>query len=142
MQKDFDTWNKEKKAIHQNGIAPFYHEREVWWCALGVNVGVEIDGKHTTFERPAVILRKFNNQMLWVIPVTSQVKSSPFYEPFTFDEKEYFAALTQLRTVSTKRLLRKIGMIPKEAFVRIREKTAAFIMNEDPQSGSSRRPKP
>ena len=132
----------EKKQVHQKPEVVGVHEREIWWVAFGVNVGVEIDGKHTTFERPAVILRKFNNQMLWAIPVTSQTKETPFYQRFSLDGKEYYTALTQLRTISAKRLLRKIGMIPKEDFSLMQEKIAAFIMNEDPQSGSSRRPKP
>ena len=41
MEKDFDGWNETKKQIHGRHDAPFYHERELWWCTLGVNVGFE-----------------------------------------------------------------------------------------------------
>lgn len=44
MKKDFDEWNAKKKEIHKGGEAPFYNEREIWWCALGANVGFEQDG--------------------------------------------------------------------------------------------------
>lgn len=145
MEKDFDRWNNRKKAVHSAKDTVGIHEREVWWVSLGVNVDVEIDGKQETFERPVIILRKFNNQMVWVLPVTSQKKDTRFYERFVFGGNEYFAALTQLRTVSTKRFLRKIGMIPKEDFARMQQSIIVFVSNktdEDPQSGSSRRPKP
>ena len=60
--KDFDTWNALKKHIHQKRFLAFVHAREVWWCSLGLNVGTEQDGKHTAFERPVLILRKFNRE--------------------------------------------------------------------------------
>ncbi|OGG59191.1 hypothetical protein A2765_01200 [Candidatus Kaiserbacteria bacterium RIFCSPHIGHO2_01_FULL_56_24] len=41
MQKDFDRWNKEKKHLHGDGGRPFYHVREIWWCAVGTNIGFE-----------------------------------------------------------------------------------------------------
>src|SRR3989344_7313116 len=141
MQKDFDKWNNRKKLIHMTADVIGIHEREVWWVSLGINVGVEIDGKQQTYERPVIVLRKFNNQMVWVLPITSQKKNPPFYEHFIFGDKAYFAALTQLRTISTKRFLRKIGMIPKTDFARMQERIVVFVLNkkdEDPTSGSSR----
>ena len=144
MQKDFDGWNEMKKEVHRQPDIIGVHERELWWVSFGLNVGIEIDGKQETFERPGIILRKFNNQMLWILPATSQQKDSPFYERFLFGGKEYFAALTQLRTVSTKRLLRKIGMIPVGDFTLMQEKVATFALNvrSPAQGGTSRRPKP
>jgi hypothetical protein len=44
MQKDFDKWNETKKKIHDRINTPFFNEREVWWCVLGRNIGVEQDG--------------------------------------------------------------------------------------------------
>ncbi|MEK7104887.1 MAG: hypothetical protein AAB868_02505 [Patescibacteria group bacterium] len=41
MEKDFDNWNKRKKEI--NSEEPnFYHEKEIRWCSLGINIGNEI----------------------------------------------------------------------------------------------------
>jgi mRNA interferase MazF len=56
MEKDFDRWNKKKKALNETDFTDYVHEREVWWCALGVNVGLEADGKHDNFERPVLVL--------------------------------------------------------------------------------------
>jgi mRNA interferase MazF len=69
MEKDFDRWNKKKKTLHQTHFTHFVHEREVWWCALGANVGVEADGKHDNFERPVLVLRKFNRDAVLVVPL-------------------------------------------------------------------------
>ena len=145
MEKDFDRWNDVKKNVHREPDIIGLHQRELWLIAFGLNVGVEIDGKHTSFERPGIVLRKFNNQMTWVLPVTSQEKDSPFYERFTFNDQAYYVALTQLRTVSTKRYLRKIGMIPMADFERMQQKVSRFaLLNErsPAQGGAPRRPKP
>ena len=60
MQKDFDKWNLEKKSIHSNQEFPFYNEREIWWCSLGVNVGFEQDGTGQKFDRPVLVIKGFN----------------------------------------------------------------------------------
>lgn len=140
-EKDFDKWNEIKKSVEEKPDNFGVHDREIWWVSLGLNIGVEIDGKNKDFERPVLILRKFNRQMVWILPITSRARNEQFYEKFLFGEREYFVAITQIRTVSTKRLLRKIGMIPIGDFEQIKQKLALFI-NENPQSGFSRRPKP
>ena len=71
MAKAFDQWNIFKKWLDAKQAAGglFFHEREIWWCSLGMNVGVEIDGKNFRFERPVLIVRRFNNHMLWIAPL-------------------------------------------------------------------------
>ena len=144
MEKDFDGWNRVKKSTHGKPEVFGVHEREIWWVSFGVNVGVEIDGKNPNFERPALILRKFNREMVWVLPTTLQAKDKKFHEKFSLGGKDYFVVLTQMRTVSTKRFLRKIGMMPQEDFGRIRQRTAEFVRNNEnpPFDGLSRRPRP
>ena len=39
MEKDFDRWNSSKKRIDADLNEIDYHEREIWWCSIGVNVG-------------------------------------------------------------------------------------------------------
>lgn len=145
MHKDFDRWNKVKKATHSRPDNLGVHERELWWISLGLNVGVETDGKHETFERPVLVVRKFNRQMAWVLPTTTRMGDARFYHPFVFGGGTYTVILTQIRTVSTKRFIRKIGMMEESDFEKIREQCGAFFSdkNENPrQSGFSRRPKP
>ena len=133
MEKDFDRWNARKKYIHTRPDNVGAHECEIWWLSLGVNVGVEIDGKHNNFERPVLVIKRFNRQMAWILPTTSRIKSNRFHEKFLFNGDTYFVALTQIRTISTKRFLRKIGMIPKIDFCRIKQRLDKLIeTNEDP----------
>ena len=144
MKKDFDKWNSVKKITESKPETFGIHEREIWWASFGLNIGVETDGKNNDFERPALIIRKFNRQMVWVIPTTLQAKNEKFHEKFTLEDKEYFVAITQLRTISTKRFLRKIGMMPREDFEKVKQRIVEFLQkNENPPlSGFSRRPKP
>lgn len=144
MKKDFDGWNEVKKLTDGKPDNFGVHERELWWMSFGINVGVEIDGKNVYFDRPALILRKFNRQMVWILPTTQQAKDEKFHEKFSFDGNVYFVALTQIRTVSTKRFIRKIGMLSQSDFNKVKARVIEFIQkNENPPlSGSPRRPKP
>lgn len=133
MDKDFDEWNRVKKFTNDKPETFGVHEREIWWISFGLNIGVEIDGKNPNFERPGVIIRKFNREMAWVLPITLQAKSKKFHEKFLFGNKAYFVVLTQVRTVSTKRFLRKIGMMSQDDFDNIKEKMVKIIQkNENP----------
>ncbi len=38
MWKDFEGWNDEKQSIDRRPDAPFYHEREVWWCRPAIRL--------------------------------------------------------------------------------------------------------
>lgn len=143
MQKDFDGWNEVKKLTDGKPDNFGVHEREIWWMSFGVNVGVEIDGKNEYFDRPALVLRKFNRQMVWILPTTQQARDERFYEKFSFGGNIFFVALTQIRTVSTKRFLRKVGMLPQKDFDKVKNRVIEFIKNGNPPlSGSPRRPKP
>jgi len=144
MGKDFDGWNNVKKLTNSKPDNFGVHEREIWWTSFGINVGVEIDGKNEYFERPSLILRKFNRQMVWVLPTTQQAKDEKFHEEFSFGGETFFVALTQIRTVSTKRFLRKIGMLSQEDFDRVKARITEFVQENGnpPLSGFPRRPKP
>ena len=108
MAKDFDRWNTRKKALHEGDFTQFVHEREVWWSALGLNIGVEADGKHKNFERPVLILRKFNRHAVLIVPLTTQTKPNPYRWPFKHKGNSFAAVFSQMRLISTKRLLRKM----------------------------------
>ena len=109
--KDFDSWNKEKKSLENIGhdILSF-HEREIWWCSIGINLGDEQDGKNELFERPVLILKKYSKDMCFVLPLTTQIKNpKPWYQVIVKIEEEINAVnISQGRVISSKRLLRKI----------------------------------
>ncbi len=60
MDKDFDTWNTQKKSIDSELISLPYQERDIWWCSVGVNIGYEEDGHGKRAERPVLIVRGFS----------------------------------------------------------------------------------
>lgn len=107
MQKDFDNWSKKKKVIQDRDRA-FFREGDVWWSSLGVNIGSEEDGKNNEFERPIMILKKFNKEIFWALPITTQQKSGRYYFTYTRDGNQYAILLSQIRLLDSKRLKRKI----------------------------------
>ena len=124
----FVKWTKLKIRLH---IKPedkiYFREREVWWASLGVNIGFEQDGKHAQVERPILILRKFGGKTLWVLPMTSKGKTGKFYHQFDYKDKKYSVILSQLRLISSKRLLRKIRTFPKKDFNEVKRRIKSLI---------------
>lgn len=124
----FIEWTKLKIRLHISLHEIYFREGEIWWASLGVNVGHEQDGKNENFERPILILKKFNQHVLWAVPLTSQVKEdNPYYIKYKLGENVYAAVISQLRLVSSKRLRRKIGMFLAEDFERVRQEIKKLI---------------
>jgi len=135
MSKSFVDWLAEKSRIEERAVKPFFREQEVWWCSIGTNVGVEQDGKGHRFERPVIVFRKFNEQMLWVLPMTSRKKHGRFYFPIHLHTKEQIVVLSQLRVVSGKRLIRRVGKISDSAFSALEQAFSIFLKETDPLRG-------
>ena len=116
MIRKFRKWHELKSNIENKTWLPLFREQEIWWCSLGANIGVEEDGKNTLYERPILILRKFNKEMLWALPMTSKKKEGKFYSSFPMHEQDRTVILSQLRVLSSKRLIRRIGKISDNQF--------------------------
>lgn len=126
--KEFDKWNELKKNLHLRDEEILFHEREVWWCSLGVNIGYEEDGKNKLFERPVLVIKKFNKFVLWILPLTRSKKSGGYYYKIAQgNEDDSVVILSQLRLISSKRLLRKMRMIEKQEFTEISEKVRKYL---------------
>ena len=121
MNKNFDKWNNRKKEINDTVFNSYVHAREVWWCSIGVNVGDEEDGKNDLFERPVLIVKKFNQRIVLVVPLTTKTKDNYYYFTFTYDDKKFAAILSQIRLISTNRLTRRIQTINEGLFEQIRQ---------------------
>ena len=136
MKKDYRTWTPLKKSLN-NSSEPrlFFHEREVWYCHLGENVGFEQDGRGDRFLRPVVIVRKFNNEIFWGIPLTRTQKDLPFYFTFSIQSEteskakneKSTAVLSQIRLVDAKRLRRMIGYISEGDAILLKEELKALL---------------
>lgn len=125
----FSSWNKLKQKIDsREGGKIFLHTREVWWCSLGVNVGGEINGKNELYERPCLMLNVYNKDMALVLPITSIEKKDKFHYEIILDNgKKVYVKLTQVRVISTKRVIRKISTLNKEDFKNIKEKMRDYV---------------
>ena len=128
MHKYFDNWNKEKKNLeHGSHDTLIFHEREIWWCSIGINLGDEQDGKNELFERPVLILKKFNNRVAWVLPMSTKPKEGRYYHSLGYDDRIFTVILSQLRLVSVKRFRRFVRKISPHQFSLIQDKMIGFI---------------
>lgn len=119
MIKDFQTWHTIKWELENKNQNYLFNEREIWWCSVGENIWFEQDGKNDMFERPVLILKKFNHDMFFWAPLTSSSKLHPMRYPYKINETEGSINLSQCRTWSAKRLLRKITKMWEDSFAEI-----------------------
>lgn len=61
MLKKFLEWIGIKEKIHNTSRGPrLYKEGDIWWCAVGENIGIEINGKGKMFSRPVLVYKKLS----------------------------------------------------------------------------------
>lgn len=113
---DFEKINKKGELENPK---PMFRERDIWWCSIGENLWYEQDGKHENYERPVLILKKFSQDMFLWVPLTSNEKSHPLKFPYQINEKDGCINLTQSRTMSVKRLHRRMGKMSEQHFTEI-----------------------
>lgn len=120
--KNFDGWNEKKKRIDVGVKRRFYRVREVWWCALGVNVGFEENGTGIEYQRPVLVLRGLSRETCLVAPLTTSQNFHKYRIPIGIvDGRPAQAILSQVRVVDAKRLVNRIAILDKEIFQKIRK---------------------
>jgi hypothetical protein len=92
-----------------------------------VGQGFEQNGKNENFERPILVFRKFGKDMLWAIPLTSKIKEGIFYFDIRHLGFKSSLILSQLKLLSSKRLIRKIGIIPANDFANIKDAVIKLV---------------
>lgn len=122
--KEFNIWSKFKRILNGLNILIPFNEREIWWASIGTNIGVEIDGKGLDFERPVIIIKKFSNRHIIVVPI-SRVDNAlcgihvPLHH-LGLDRRSV-AVISQVRMISYKRLNRRIGILGHKQFDHLKE---------------------
>ena len=131
MYSQYNNWNEIKITIENENIIVGFKERDIFYMNMGKNIGFEQDGKGENFVRPVVIIKGFNKNMFFGIPLSTKIKEGKFYYKFLFQKKdklvENIALLSQMRLFSTKRLLNKIGVISKEDFIKMKNEFKSLI---------------
>ncbi len=118
-KKDFKGWFKDKVGLHNSTIGEkiLFNEREIWWCASGVNIGKEQDGKGARYARPVIVIKKHNMDTCLVAPLTTGGNESKYYyDVGIVSGKSAKVNLSQIRLVDRKRLLGKIGVLGSDIF--------------------------
>ena len=120
MENDFSEWMVVKDKLHKGGAVTKFSEGQIWWAALGKNVGVEINGKHEDYSRPVVIFKKLSHLCFLTIPLTSQPHTGTWYTEFNFRGKQEYAVLSQIRMMSVSRLYNRMGKLSNGDFKKIK----------------------
>jgi len=124
----FIDWTQFKMTLDHSGSYGFPRKKEIWWASLGRNVGVEINGKNQRFERPVIVIIAFNAESFLVIPISSKIKNHEYLYKFVGNTgEENVAVLSQPRSVSIKRFLRKVGEIDDITFNDIVDRFIGFL---------------
>ena len=121
-------WLKFKLAIDSTDCDLFPRSREIWWASLGQNIGVEMNGKNDKFERPVLVIKAFNAESFLVAPISSKFKNNSYLIEFVNQSLERNVIIvSQLRTVSIKRFLRKAGEMKDCDFNKAIEEITMFL---------------
>ncbi len=121
-------WTKIKLRVSLKDINNIYfYNREIWWVNVGANIGSEQDGKNFDFSRPVLVFKKFNKNIFWAIPLTSQNKVGDYFYSLFYENTSYTFILPQLKLMSSKRLIRKITKISINDFEKIQNKLKEFL---------------
>jgi mRNA interferase MazF len=110
--KDFDAWNTIKKRVQDETRLVNIREGEIRWVTFGVNVGSEIDGKGVSFARPALIIHVIGSHLALVIPLSTKIKDVAGYVAIQWKGKTVSLCIHQLKVISQKRILSRMGKIP------------------------------
>jgi mRNA interferase MazF len=106
-------------------VNALFHEREVWWCSLGANIGFEQDGSGDLFTRPVIVLSKFNLDVCIIVPLTARPKKGRYYFSVgNIAGRKAVAVLSQIRFIDRKRLTKKICSLDKKVF----DKLVKFVV--------------
>lgn len=134
MGKNYQKWIGLKRQL-QNSTEKefFFSEAQVWHCHMGENIGYEQDGYGDEFLRPVIILKKFNKQIFWGIPLTHTIKNLPVYfrcNPIFVsgaNTNESAAVLSQIRLMDARRLRKRFARIEYSEFRLLTEKFKALL---------------
>jgi len=120
--KKFDNWNEVKKQIDNKTKISIPKEREVYWACIGENIGFEQNGKSELFTRPVLVFKRFNKNIFFGVPLSTQIKDGNFFFTFTLNGELSNALLVQGKLFDIRRLEKKIGMISKDDFNQLKLK--------------------
>lgn len=130
ITRDHKNWNKLKEIIDSIDILVPFCERELWQVALGINIGIEMDGKGDDFERPALVIKRVNKDHALIVPITRKLILLPgIHIPLVNSnlDKSSVAVISQLQVVSNKRLMKRVSILSNDQFSAVRKALKDFL---------------
>jgi len=121
MDDKLKKWHKVKENLIKSNKRIYFHEREVWWCSIGKNIGFEQNGKGEEFTRPIIIIKRLSLDTCLIVPLTTSKKRKNLFPLGNLvDEKEKtYAMVEQIRLIDAKRLGKKIGILNNETYAKL-----------------------
>lgn len=124
-------WFKITIRLQNKKPQLLFKEGEIWWCSIGMNIGVEIFGKDIDFGRPVIIFKKINANSFLGIPLTTQPKEDMWHIPFIHADRKQYGIFSQIRTLDSKRLINKMGSLSPENLNKIKGCFAKLYVPEN-----------
>jgi mRNA interferase MazF len=132
MNKKYNDWNEVKKDTELIEKRVYFKERDIFWTRIGENIGFEQNGKGDEFQRPILVVKRYTNDMFLGIPLSTTLREGSFYFQFNFVESKISTTLlVQHKLYSSKRLIKKIGMINQCDFDKLKIKLHDLIFGEN-----------
>ena len=127
-----EEWLPVKENKHNVSFQkiPKVTDGEIWWAAVGENVGIEINGKSEYFSRPVLVFRKLSHLGFMGVPLTTQEHDGSWYVDFVFQGKKIYAAISQARVFSTARIYSRIGQIAEDDMAKIKDGFRKLYLDE------------
>lgn len=121
MVKEFLAWIGLKERIHTTSTGPkLYKEGDIWWCALGENINIEMNGKGSMFSRPVLVYKKLSREGFMCIPLSTKIKNGSWYVEVSFQGKIISANIAQARVISVTRCYSKMGELDEKDFAKVK----------------------
>ncbi len=125
--KDFENWNFVKQRIDKEERDINIRAGEIRWIMFGVNVGSEIDGKGSSFTRPGLIISISGSNIALVVPMSTKIKDVAGYISFEWKGEITSLCIHQIRVISQKRILRRMGRISENKLQLFKEEIKKFF---------------
>ena len=97
-------WCRLKFLLREKDAKSIFHEGEVWWCSVGLNIGEEVYGKGVNFARPVLVFKKLTKNSFLALPFTGSEKKGSWYIPIDLPNRRSSVMLNQARIIDRKRL--------------------------------------
>lgn len=125
--KEFDDWTVVKKRINIEERKVNARAGDIRWISFGVNVGSEMDGKGPSYTRPGLIVNVIGSHYALVVPTSTKIRQVPGYISLNWNTRPMALCIHQMRVVSSKRILNRIGKISERKLEEHKKHITAFF---------------